>query len=138
MTATITPFPNMGLRHTRPLPPQWDGKPVTWDNWEHLNAVRICRDGTTKTNASATCGACGFNDETEWTCHGYTKPDAPLAPPRLRFTVWRCANCGQDTVYDHETTEVWDLDEDDYGPDGTSYPTEPDSTPPPTGMRSTR
>lgn len=40
-----------------------------------------------------------------------------------RITLFRCWQCGHDEVLEHDSRTMWDLDDTDYGPEG-SWPTQ--------------
>lgn len=44
------------------------------------------------------------------------------APALRTLHASRCVGCGHDQVLDTETNELWDLDDSDYGPDGSVAP----------------
>lgn len=41
-------------------------------------------------------------------------------PAYRDLVAFRCVDCGHDVVHDRRTGEDWDLDETDYGPDGST------------------
>lgn len=108
----------------RRLPVAWDGHPITWDS-------PLAEYTVTHPNPEP-CRKCG--QTRELTAGGYYSDgqvdfwrgdDGRLH--RLvafhRLTLFRCWQCGRDEVYEHDAQAVWDLDDTDYGPDG-SWPTQ--------------
>ncbi|QOP64926.1 hypothetical protein SEA_BRYNNIE_28 [Arthrobacter phage Brynnie] len=121
------------------LPPSWDGQPVEWDEWSpedsrttlvlHVPAHELA------------CHECGSVDEPRisW---GKRPPESPtITTTRTKTTrsghqyeapaeveAWsvrdlvaaRCRHCLHDVVTDTRTGESWDLEEEDYGPDGST------------------
>ena len=47
-----------------------------------------------------------------------------LHPLHARLNVRRCRGCANDTVYDLETDEHWDLEPEDYTDAGSDAPTD--------------
>jgi hypothetical protein len=128
----------------RPLPRAWDGRPVQWQEpWREAGRVFICDRSRRKNGLIVpTCSACGSprpplhtmgllypiaGDVVEGEYVRRHRTGRPLhaleeAPPTWALHAQRCQDCGHDTVYDFRTGEVWDLDESDYGPDGSVAP----------------
>ena len=50
----------------------------------------------------------------------YLKHRSVPVVPHRRFLAFRCVDCRSDYVYDRATETWWDLDDDDYGPEGSS------------------
>ena len=119
------------------LPPAWDGVPITWHGWTahrstlplHVPADALC---------CRKCGAVGENlinwgtrppAEPTWIIdkelttksgHRYRAPREVQSWPVRDIYAARCRHCRHDVVTDERTGEVWDLDESDYGPDGST------------------
>lgn len=89
------------------LPIAWDGDEITWGEWSTLAAFICAR--TLKKSSSA-CDQCGHESRVSLVIRG-TIGDRQLM-------LLRCPGCGADTVVDWAQT-VWELDESDYGPDGS-------------------
>ncbi|UYP17750.1 hypothetical protein OED52_13820 [Rhodococcus sp. Z13] len=99
----------------RRLPVAWDGHPVTWG--EFTPDPFMCRteaDGTSEPLPPAMCWHCGVRAD-RVTAEG--RVDIPHWPYRL--VLRRCTRCGHDHVWNPQTGQEWDLDEGDYGPDGS-------------------
>lgn len=119
------------------LPPSWDGQPVEWTPW---NDARSTLPLHVPAEALA-CDKCGAVDESliSW---GKRPPDRPTYPgtrtkttksghryevaaevpswPVRDLSAARCRHCGHDVVTDTRTGESWDLEPEDYGPDGST------------------
>lgn len=106
-----------------PLPVAWDGQGVSWDEWADI-ATFICVRHLKKPRPA--CSRCRTSPRVSLVIHGHVgTEDLPL-------TLLRCPNCGADTVVDWNNN-AWDLDESDYGPDGSwDYKPPPLFDPPPT------
>lgn len=131
------------LVHTRhDLPPSWDGVPVEWSEWSaEESRSTIVLHAPAHTLA---CHECGSVDESRisW---GKRPPENPtMMTTRTKTTksghkyevphemeAWavrdivasRCRHCLHDVVTDMRTGEAWDLDESDYGSDGSNSDT---------------
>lgn len=92
-----------------PLPVAWDGERVSWDEWAEV-ATFIC--ARTLKKALTACDRCQTDPKVSLVVHGHVGKAESL------LTLLRCPNCGADTVVDWND-DVWDLDESDYGPDGS-------------------
>lgn len=92
---------------SRPLPPAWDGEPVTWGPWE---SAWTTRDFHIDEERRA-CTECGDVDRRTVQASGLTRAG--------RLLAFRCLSCGHDVVVDHDY-EVWDLGPEDYGPAGST------------------
>jgi hypothetical protein len=114
------------------LPCKWDGEPVTWGDPIAVGAVFICppprgRDACPNCGQLRVDGAdhyVGRTPQTEpayWVRDHYGKPrkypERTYCAARLSLT--RCLGCSHDVVLDLDTDELWDLDESDYGSDGS-------------------
>lgn len=99
------------------LPPKWDGASVEWlGEWEEEPwtshrfhaplADFACRNR---------CGSLA----PRLTRRGVVGDPSVTAIHRLLLYVTRCPDCGHDTVLRLDTDEAWDLDDTDYGPDGS-------------------
>lgn len=111
-----------------PLPVAWDGRAVKWDAWEKpvFSTVRFHPKPE-----RCTCGSVNA----PFTSRGLrdTDPDrvralerlprigrrTKLAWPVYDLHAFRCPDCGEVTVWDMATDEVWTLDESDLGPTGS-------------------
>lgn len=131
------------------LPPKWDGRIVEWTGWEpSLAPVFICppprvpvRDESPRrceyargTNTERNVGIVAVSPATTQADLDYENENRrllggavgkrPLLAYR-RLVVTRCCHvCCQDAVYDMDTDELWDLDDTDYGDEGSVAPTE--------------
>ena len=106
--------PDLPEVQTRPLPVAWDGKPVTWGDWEN-HQTTFTLHAPPEEWACHRCGGMHGHD----TARGVIQ-DASLTPRKL--WAMRCRTCGHDTIteWDHKHQwRTWDLDETDYGPDGS-------------------
>ncbi|AXH44440.1 hypothetical protein PP353_gp64 [Arthrobacter phage Kumotta] len=132
---------SLRLVHSRhDLPPFWDGEPVTWDEWSDVRTSLALHIPAHE----MACDKCGAIDENliVW---GIRPPEAPTimttktktlpsgrkyetqvevkAHPLRDIYASRCRHCGHDVVTDTRTDERWDLDETDYGPEGSTADT---------------
>jgi hypothetical protein len=102
------------------LPPQWDGQAVEWGAWTaprttlalHLPADQLA------------CDKCGVLDEREQARGFIVQPPGSITRMYARGALYaaRCRHCGHDTITDLDTGEVWDLEPEDYGPQGSTPP----------------
>lgn len=108
------------------LPPRWDGLPVEWGQWDDPAPMFICPPPKQPDR----CGQCG-STSAPLICSGRIWTDPASAPPgiglgRLRggrhlvgmLLASRCPDCRHDVVLDAEG-QPWDLDDTDYGDDGS-------------------
>lgn len=130
---------SLALVHDRrDLPPLWDGTPVEWTGWRQERTTIILHVPP----ESLACSKCGAIDEcihnfgirppaegatvrylvTRHLPSGrtYQREEESPAHPVRDLIVSRCRHCGHDTVTDERTGECWDLDETDYGPEGST------------------
>lgn len=129
----------MELVHSRhDLPPSWDGVPVEWSTWSQ-DRTTIIHHAPPEQMA---CDQCGAVDEamfsfgtrpppdgatfsttiTKTTRSGHqyeSRRDVP-AWPVMDLVAARCRHCWHDVVTDQRTGERWDLEEEDYGPTGST------------------
>lgn len=89
------------------LPIAWDGQDIAWGEWSTVAAF-ICARSAKK--SYTTCEHCGHDPQVSLVIQGHVGD--------RQLMLLRCPDCGADTVVDWEQT-VWDLDESDYGPDGS-------------------
>lgn len=121
------------------LPPRWDGRIVVWQGWQAQPPAFICPPPR-----PSCCIACGStaqrvinsglvarsprithtdlaDDEENRRRLGSLAHKRPLiATYRLR--VFRCPDCRHDEVHDGDTDQLWELDDSDYGDDGSVDP----------------
>jgi len=118
-TGVPDPAPRSDRAHD--LPPAWDGLPVEWRGW-----------GATPTTLgyhlpldAIACRRCGSLDEQ---LHNVgvvdlgPSDDAEDSGRYIRLLAFRCPDCRHDQVLDQDDDELWDLDESDYGDDGSVPP----------------
>lgn len=102
------------------LPPRWDGFGVEWHGWEYLPPAFLCPPPPPQ--CCRTCGAPpavkGF--PTTLVNRGYV--ERLNGHPQFRLHVFRCQVCRHDVVTDTVTGGTWDLDDSDYGDDGSVVP----------------
>jgi hypothetical protein len=132
---TVEPLP---LHRIRPLPPKWDGVPVEWTAWR-LDRTTIAYHAPAD---QLVCGKCGTVDESMHAMGKRLPPEGEMvrstetrklksgrtyerevwvpAWPVYDLFASRCRHCGHDAVTDQRTGDAWDLDESDYGPDGSN------------------
>lgn len=132
------------------LPPKWDGLAAVWDGWEEPleGRIFIC-----PAPARSVCTACGSVESqvmnralvaksrrfTHDDIEGRKRGHQPGRVALYRLHAFRCPDCKQDSVWDMETDQWWDLDPTDYGPDGSVPPPhEPDPPAFPTRPRAPR
>lgn len=136
-----TPAMDLWAVVSRPLPALWDGARVEWGEFKDLPATFICPPAKTRDR----CSRCGSqrarlasqgirhplegetfaSEEVRTTRRTRTEYYAPtLVPafPVMRFIAYRCQDCGLDQVWDSTAWVLWDLDESDYGPEGSVEP----------------
>lgn len=89
------------------LPVAWDGEEIAWGEWSAL-AAYICARALRKSHT--VCEKCGYEPRASLVIRGGVGD--------RHLMLLRCAACGADTVVDWNQA-VWDLDESDYGPDGS-------------------
>lgn len=123
-----------GTERRHDLPPAWDGHPVTWGPWHaatttlrfHLELHELA------------CEACGSLEEQLVATGRRAAGDVDqvveggrvvLSDADTRLYAFRCPDCGHDQVL--EGDELWDLDETDYGDDGSRPPVPPSPHPTP-------
>lgn len=104
----------------RPLPALWDGPPVEWRLWEPYVPVFMCDRSRRTVPPPEVCPGCGAL----W--HPASSTGLIKRPwerrPMADLIAWRCPECGHDQVYDRHTDQSWDLDDTDYGPEGSIAP----------------
>lgn len=116
--------------HFHDLPPKWDSVPVQWEPWEN-SPTTLCVKGLREP-----CGHCGSRTHPV-AAHGtriVPIPDSVVSIglpaygatkeriQRMALLVLRCPDCRHDTVWDPWTDEWWDLDDSDYGDEGSFLP----------------
>lgn len=118
------------------LPVAWDGEPIQWGEAVAVGSVFVCPPPRPRA-----CPECGQLDVAGADSYVGKVPGEPVAPywirdrvtgrPRKmpgwetwrpRLVLTRCLGCGHDQVHDLDTDETWDLDETDYGPQGSVHP----------------
>lgn len=119
----------------RDLPVSWDGAPVIWGPPVPVGSVFICPPpkplpcpGCKRFHLRGADSRIGYVSETleprevfnAGTGRGRKYPMGAVRHPKLVLT--RCLDCGHDQVYDLDAEELWDLDESDYGPEGSVHP----------------
>lgn len=97
----------------RRLPVAWDGLPVEWTPLELHHPPRICPP--IPPDPCDGCGQVTRKLRAFGTITGTTTVVILGALPRLMLL--RCIQCGHDIVGDG--TNLWDLDDSDYGPEGS-------------------
>jgi ribosomal protein S27E len=99
------------------LPPKWDGVPVQWQGWSDLRSTLVYHLPVD----TLACRQCGVVDEplTNRGRRQFTYGVIVLQGSSALMAA-RCRHCGHDTVTDMEAEETWDLDEEDYGPNGST------------------
>lgn len=120
------------------LPISWDGEKVVWDEWSEVRSS-LAYHATAEELACDKCGAVdesliawGLRDppagsmttrqRTKTTRSGkkYDVVEEVPARPLRDIYAARCRHCGHDVVTDTRTDERWDLEEEDYGPGGST------------------
>jgi hypothetical protein len=130
---------------TRALPTRWDGLATVWRGWEYQQPAFVCPPPT-----PTVCERCGApHGHRGWPTQSVNRARVALRAtttladieaddenrrrlgtlahkrPSIalwRLHAWRCPNCGLDTIWDDDTDEWWNLDESDYGDDGSVRP----------------
>ncbi|AYN57678.1 hypothetical protein PBI_KEPLER_30 [Arthrobacter phage Kepler] len=105
------------------LPRKWDGVELEWHGWQdqrttlayHLPVDQLA------------CQQCGAVDEPLTNRGRRQFRHGVLAiSGSSSLHASRCRHCSHDVVTDMDTEESWDLEPEDYGPDG-SNPPEPET-----------
>jgi hypothetical protein len=123
------------------LPPIWDGWQVKWDAFEDPPAI-FCPPRNPERCA---CGsvtprqiARGWRQPMPGEMFESTRrkmgrsgrwvylPTTVPAWPVIDLHAFRCVDCGETDVWDQLTDEWWTLGPEDYGPQGSVRPTEPE------------
>lgn len=133
----------MTLDLDRPLPVSWDGRALQWGSWEQTSLVFLCDRSKRKNGLThPECSACGSirpalravalrsplptdtidGDYLRTHRNGRPVYAQEPAPAYRDLIAHRCLDCGHDSVVDMRTGEAWDLDETDYGPEGSNAP----------------
>lgn len=112
------------------LPPEWDGKPIAWDDQWSQDEPFICPPP--KDNIR--CDDCGSTKTAMWKL-GKVGPFRAIYRSKYNeikrtqnyrhISALRCPDCLADTIVDHEL-KVWVLGPEDYGKRG-SYVIDVDS-----------
>ena len=100
--------------HAHDLPPQWDGERIEWGPWtDRTSSIRFH-------GLPDECDRCGL-DPGEKYADGFRRIKAGrmLGKKAVFLLAHRCQHCGHDTVTESMTNEAWDLDDTDYGPNGS-------------------
>lgn len=124
--------------HDHDLPPKWDGRKVTWGQWQstspttvdfHLPAnERSCTECGSLADPDTNRGKVAAHwDETEVveevrrTKSGreYVRDVERPARQKTTLVALRCPDCDHDQVLDMTTSEAWDLDSSDYTDTGS-------------------
>jgi hypothetical protein len=95
------------------LPPRWDGHAITWRGWRQLETSMRFHLPLSE----LACRRCGLLEEQLVNRGRFDDVDGDLREP---LTAFRCPGCQHDQVLAGD--ELWDLDETDYGPDGSRPP----------------
>ena len=99
----------------RRLPVACDGHPVEWGEFTADPFVcQINADGTSEPVPLDLCWHCCVRAERVTAEGRVLIPNWPY-----RLVLRRCTRCGHDRVRNPLTGQEWDLDESDYGPDGS-------------------
>lgn len=128
------------------LPPMWDGHRVEWRDQRLALEPHICPPPPPRA-----CSNCGtnrpplmwiglrhplpgetFESTKRKTGRWGTQLDVPVqvpAWPVLDLFAFRCPECPLDEVWDMRTNEWWELEPEDYGPEGSQHPDLPRLTP---------
>ena len=115
------------------LPPLWDGHRVKWRGWRaamrssadfHIRQPEVCNFCADPTPASSNVGVvyasmAGLLRFPRRTSPTQRVEEATLGRPVQWLTAYRCPSCRRDQVEDRVTGELWDLDDPDYGDDGS-------------------
>lgn len=89
------------------LPPKWDGIVVEWAGWRLVWSTLVWHI------KPRPCSQCKSTRPQE-TAYGY-RDNIPGV-----LVAFRCPDCLHDVVVDPHTDEWWDLDDSDYGPEGST------------------
>lgn len=125
----------------RPLPALWDGRRVDWSPLQLEPPIFACDRSKRKNGLLIPiCDACGHlgpklratglrqpalgaTVEGEYLRthrNGHPVHAIDPAPAYRDLHATRCPSCAHDQVYDTATHELWDLDDTDYGPEGST------------------
>ncbi|XBB66883.1 hypothetical protein ABFU82_22665 [Nocardioides sp. WV_118_6] len=116
---------------THDLPPAWDGLPVEWRGWIAAATTLSYHLPLEET----ACRRCGSLNEQLLNVgvidHGPRGDARDPEEPRhhVRLFAFRCPDCRHDQVLDQDDDQLWDLDETDYGDDGSVPPDAVDEPP---------
>lgn len=98
------------------VPERWDGHPIDWDEW--TQAPFIC--GRTSLHACENCGCTNSgimrSGWVEQSSYGGNVVILRTAEKK-HLILLRCTGCAKTSVWDGQ--QFWDLDEEDYGPEGS-------------------
>lgn len=127
--------------HKHDLPPTWDGQVVRWKPWQPTEDIQICpppkpvkcvRCKSTKPPLLAfglVHPRPGATMTVTETVPSRRQPGASFerskqvpAWPTLRLSAFRCPDCKLDDVWDRDTDTWWELDDSDYGDEGSHPP----------------
>lgn len=130
--------PSLVAVRTHDLPVTWDGVRIKWRPWTDTRSSLAAH----LPDEELACDRCGLIDERLVTCGSRPpEPGATIRATKTRRTrsgreytvtvdvpaheyldLWafRCRGCGHDTVLDDRTGDRWDLEPDDYGPEGSA------------------
>lgn len=106
------------------LPPRWDGHAVEWAGWEDRGPTTLVFHLPVESHACPSCGSLAAQ-RGERANVGRVLPregTTALHTGHRRLFATRCADCGHDQVYDLERDALYDLDDTDYGPEGSVEP----------------
>lgn len=108
-----------GVPSQNDLPPFWDGVPVIWLGWKTIESTLDWHLPLDQV-ACSQCGGLGEGTLINPGTRPATEPHEGWSAQLRDIYAFRCPHCGHDHVHDLNTNESWDLDPDDYGPEGST------------------
>lgn len=94
---------------------------MEWQGWEPESWTTLRLHLPLKDVACRVCGSLDPGRRNVGVVHAPAPDGVTLLYPTRRLHATRCV-CGHDQVYDLETDECWDLDDTDYGDEGSVDP----------------